>query len=75
MSFLLVRNPDKDISIAYKVKYGYPLLEVKNIIRRIYPDIEFITISCPVVYPEYEPYIFTNNIKDCVDKIKNILYT
>lgn len=75
MSFLVIRNSNKDISIAYKVKHGYPLLETKSIIQRIYPEVELITISRPSAYAEYEPYVFINNIKDCIDKIQNILYT
>ena len=66
MCYLVAKDVNKIGSIAWQTTHGKQLAEFKSgLIKKFgYDRIQFVTISRPSAYGEYEPYQFVQTQKE-----------
>ncbi|MCI9613833.1 MAG: hypothetical protein HFG93_01565 [Dorea sp.] len=74
MCYLIAKRFDSTGSLALQTAHGQHLAEFKRkLIERIgYDDIQFITISRPSAYGEYEPYRFVDTEEEFEKQVVNM---
>lgn len=70
MAYLVAKHIDKEGSILLKVEHGQELVNFKNELISLcgIEKIQFVTISRPSAYGEYEPYTITHSKEEFKEK-------
>ena len=74
MCYLVAKNINDVGSIAWKTTHGKHLAEFKDLLEEKvgYDRIQFITISRPSAYGEYEPYSFVYTKEDFMKAVEQM---
>lgn len=75
MCYLVAKKKSQSGCVALKTEHGQHLVELKrelNATVKAY-GIQFVTISNPSAYGEYEPYLYAKSEEEFVSMVKNLL--
>ena len=75
MCYLIAKNKNAHGCYALKTRHGKHLAEMKKRMNQQAAEkgIQLVTISRPMAYGEYAPYIFVNDENEFEHAVKNML--